>query len=135
MKVDDIHQWLSEKSYWSKHIPYEVVKGAFDNSFCIGVLYEDRQIGYARFITDYNVFAYLADVFVQEEHQGKGLSKTMMAVLMNEEWVKRLRKTMLATLDAHGLYEQFGFAQSVHPERIMEISRPAIYGDESSILR
>ncbi len=129
MQPEAIHQWLSEKSYWSKKIPYELVKRAFDNSYCIGVISKGKQIGYARLITDYASFAYLADVYVEEEHRGKGLAKKMMEILMDLDWVKGLRKLMLATLDAHELYKQFGFAPMAISERYMEISRPIIYGD------
>jgi GNAT superfamily N-acetyltransferase len=129
LQPETIHKWLSEESYWSKHIPFDVVKTAFDNSYCIGVLSGNEQVGYARLITDYATFAYLADVYVLNEHRGKGLSKQMLEVLMQLDWVKGLRKILLATLDAHDLYKQFSFASLVIPERYMEISRPIIYGD------
>ncbi len=132
MNINDVHHWLSTEAYWCKNIPFDVVKTAFDNSYCIGILKDGRQVGYARFITDYAVFAYLADVYVEEAHRGLGLSKKMMEVLMNLDWVKTLRRLTLATLDAHGLYEQFGFKQPALPERLMEITRPAIYGDNSN---
>jgi len=129
LQPEEIHRWLSTESYWSKNIPFELVKLAFDNSYCVGVLHEARQIGYARLITDYTTFAYLADVYVEAEHRGKGLSKRMMELILGQDWVKRLRRLMLATLDAHDLYKQFGFVQPAFPERFMEISRPSIYGD------
>ncbi|WP_276134328.1 GNAT family N-acetyltransferase [Polluticoccus soli] len=129
LQPEAIHKWLSEESYWSKNIPYELVKRAFDNSYCIGILIDNRQIGYGRLITDYTTFAYLADVYVEEEHRGQGLSRKMMEVLMEQAWVQGLRKVMLATLDAHGLYAKFGFTPMVISERYMEISRPIIYGD------
>jgi GNAT superfamily N-acetyltransferase len=127
-----IHKWLSEKSYWSKKIPYDLVKTAFDNSYCIGILKDGLQVGYARFVTDYASFAYLADVYVEEEHRGQGLAKKMMEILMELDWVKGLRKIMLATLDAHELYKQFSFDVPALPERYMEISRPIIYGDQNN---
>lgn len=132
MHIDQIHKWLSEKSYWSQNIPIETVRKAFDHSFCIGVLSGEEQIGYARLVTDYATFAYLADVFVKEEHRGKGLSKKMMEALMDLDWVKQLRRIMLATLDAHELYAQYGFQPLSKPERIMEITRPGIYNDNSN---
>ncbi|RYD56418.1 MAG: GNAT family N-acetyltransferase [Sphingobacteriales bacterium] len=135
LQPEAIHRWLSEESYWSKHIPFSVVKTAFDHSYCIGVLKDGVQVGYARFVTDYATFAYLADVYVEEAHRGQGLSKKMMEVLMELGWVKGLRRIMLATLDAHGLYEQFGFTAPAIPERCMEITRPVIYGDKESALR
>jgi GNAT superfamily N-acetyltransferase len=135
LQPNAIHRWLSEESYWSKHIPYSVVKTSFDNSYCIGVLKDDLQIGYARFVTDYATFAYLADVYVEEPHRGQGLSKKMMELLMDLDWVKGLRRIMLATLDAHSLYEQFGFAAPAIPERCMEINRPVIYGDTENVCK
>ena len=133
LKPEKVHQWLSTKSYWSKDIPYETVKNAFDHSYCIGVLKDKDQVGYARLITDYTTFAYLADVYVEEEHRGKGLSRKMMEIMLDQSWVKGLRRIMLATLDAHELYKQFGFVQPAFPERFMEINRPAIYGDQKNI--
>ncbi len=127
LQPEAIHAWLSVHSYWSKGISLPVVQEAFQNSFCIGILYKNTQIAYARFITDYAIFAYLADVFVQEEHRGIGLSKLMMQHLMALPWVQKLRVTLLATQDAQGLYSQYGFAALDHPERFMQIRRPDIY--------
>ena len=127
MKLDQIHRWLSERSYWAEGIPYDTVKTTFDHSFCIGMLQGDTQVGYARMVTDYAVFGYLADVFVLEEHRGKGLSKIMLRLLLSPDWVVGLRGIRLATKDAQGLYEQFGFTLCKNPERQMEITRPGIY--------
>lgn len=121
MQVQRIHHWLSEHSYWAKGIPLQTVEKMVVHSHCIGVFHRDVQIGFARFITDYAVFAYLADVYVEEAHRGLGLSKQMMANLMSEPWVKHLRRLFLATMDAHGLYSQYGFHPVRHPERLMEI--------------
>ncbi len=129
MQLDAIHRWLSTEAYWSKNIPYKTVESAFNNSFCIAVLHCGKQIGYARLITDYTTHAYLADVYIEQAHRGKGLSKQMMQVLMDLDWVKKLRRIMLATVDAKGLYEKFGFAAPKHPDRLMEVMQPAIYGD------
>jgi len=129
LQPETIHKWLSENAYWCKHIPFHLVKNAFDNSYTIGAIKDGRQIAYARLITDYSIFGYLADVYVEEQHRGKGISKKMMELLMNEDWVKNLRVLMLATVDAKGLYEKFGFTDPKYPERLMQITRPAIYGD------
>jgi len=131
LQVSDIHRWLSTKSYWAQGIPLETVQRAFINSFVVGVIHKSRQVGYARFITDYAVFAYLADVYVEEEHRGNGLSKAMMELLMGQSWMIGLRKLLLATLDAHGLYEQYGFKPLHFPERIMEITRMNLYQAEN----
>jgi GNAT superfamily N-acetyltransferase len=135
MQPETIHRWLSTKAYWCKDIPYDTVKLAFDNSYCAGVLKEGKQVGYARLITDYATFAYLADVYLEEEHRGKGLSKQMMNTLMEEDWVKKLRRIMLATVDAHTLYRGYGFKEPKFPDRLMEITRPEIYGDTQNTCR
>lgn len=121
MQPEPIHRWLSERSYWAKGIPLKTVQTVIAHSFCIGVFADDVQIGFARFVTDYAVFAYLADVYVEEEHRGLGLSKQMMETLMAQPWIAGLRRLMLATMDAHGLYAQHGFKPLAHPERVMEI--------------
>ena len=127
MQIAQIHKWLSEQSYWAANIPYDTVKTAIENSFCIGVLLNDEQVGLARLITDYAVYGYLADVYIVEAHRGKGLSKKMMETVFNLDWVKKLRGVKLATKDAHTLYEKVGFSSLKFPERMMEISRPDIY--------
>lgn len=127
MQVDAIHAWLSEKSYWVKGIPYDTVKKAFDNSYCIAVLKNGKQVGYARLVSDYATIAWLGDVYIEEEHRGQGLSKKMMETLFNLDWVLKLRKVFLGTLDAHGLYVQYGFESIAEPERWMEITRANIY--------
>jgi len=131
MIPEDIHRWLSGYSYWARDIPFDVFKRSFDHSFCTGVLYEGRQIGFARLITDYATFAYLADVFVTEEHRGKGLSKQMMETIFGLDWVEGLRRIVLATVDAHGLYRQFGFTAPTHPERLMERATGQRYTSQS----
>ena len=125
----DVFKWLSEVSYWAKYMPRETFMASFNNSFCIGAVIDGVQVGYARLITDYATYAYLADVYVLENHRGRGISKIMMEELFNIDWVKGLRRIMLATKDAHELYKKIGFKNSNFPERIMEIVRPNIYGD------
>lgn len=127
-----IHKWLLEESYWAKQVPFDVVKQSFDHSFTIGALKNGEQVAYARLVTDYATFAYLADVYVLEEHRGKGLSKNMMQVLVDIDWVKKLRRIMLASVDAKELYRRYGFTEPKYPERLMEIIRPGIYGDEQN---
>lgn len=131
LQPDIIHHWLSTESYWAKGIPYPLFKASFDHSFVIGALHNGRQVAYARLITDYATFGYLADVYVESDHRGHGISKTMMDMMMELDWVKGLRRVMLATLDAHGLYEQYGFDQPKFPARLMEITRPNIYEQKS----
>lgn len=130
MQVAAIHKWLSEQSYWVKGIPFDAVKNGFDNSFCVGILKDGVQVGYARLISDYSTIAYLADVYVEEKHRGQGLSKKMIEVLLELDWVKGLRKILLGTLDAHSLYTRYGFEPLGEISRWMEISRPDIYKNE-----
>lgn len=122
MDVSAIHDWLTHHSYWAQGIAYETVKTAFDHSFVIGVLLNGKQVGYARLVTDYVIFAYLADVYILEAHRGQGLSKAMLARLFELDWVQKLKRIMLGTADAHLLYEQFGFTAPKQPHRWMEKS-------------
>jgi GNAT superfamily N-acetyltransferase len=129
MQPNVVHEYLSTKTYWAKFVPYDTVLTSFNNSFCIGALFDGQQIAYARLVTDYSTFAYLADVYVEEAHRGKGISKKMMDILMDIDWVKNLRRIMLASLDAKELYRKYGFTEPKYPDRLMEITRPNIYGD------
>lgn len=116
-----IHHYLSEESYWAKHIPMEIVKKSIEGSLCFGVYDKDKQIGFARVITDYATFGYLADVFIDKNYRGKGLSKQLMRFILDWDSLKGLRRFMLATLDAHGLYTQFGFESMEGNKRLMGI--------------
>lgn len=129
MFPEDVHKWLSEVSYWAKHIPYDTFLLSYNNSFCIGAVKDGQQVAYARLVTDYATFGYLADVYVHDDYRGQGISKIMMRELFSLDWVKSLRRLMLATLDAHDLYRQVDFKELTFPARIMEITRPNIYGD------
>ena len=124
-----VHKWLSEESYWATNIPFDIVKTAFENSYTAGVLHDGQQVAYARFITDYATFAYLADVYVIAAYRGQGLSKQLIRFMLDQPWVDRLRKISLATLDAHGLYRQFGFGPVALPERLMERAGTIKYSD------
>lgn len=127
MQIDAIHDFLSTKSYWAKNIPIEVVKKAISNSIPFGIFYDGRQIAFARVITDKATFAYLADVYVLEEFRGQGLSKWLLEFILQQEDLKNLRRFILATWDAHKLYEQFGFKLLEKPERMMEIKNENPY--------
>jgi GNAT superfamily N-acetyltransferase len=122
-----IHKYLSTESYWAKKIPVALVQKAIEGSFCFGIYKKDdlnkiRQIGFARVITDNATFGYLADVFILEEHRGIGLSKWLMQEIINHQELQGFRRWMLATRDAHKLYEQFGFTAIDKPERIMQLT-------------
>jgi GNAT superfamily N-acetyltransferase len=127
MNIKAVHAFLSEQSYWAKNIPFEIVETALRNSFCIGAFSQKKQIAFARLITDYSTFAYLADVYVLPQYRKQGISKLLMENIMNLDWVSRLRRFMLATLDAHQLYQQYGFKPLEFPERFLEINTHNIY--------
>ena len=119
MDVDVVHRYLSEESYWAKGIAREIVERSIAHSLCFGAFDGDAQVGFARVITDYATFAYLADVFVLESHRGRGISKDMMAAIVAHPRLQSLRRWHLVTRDAHGLYEQYGFEALDAPERHM----------------
>lgn len=121
LDVPYIHQYLSKESYWAQNIPIEIVHQAIEGSLCFGIYFYEKQVGFARVITDYATFGYLADVFVDKEHRGKGLSKELMRFIMSYDMLKGLRRFMLATKDAHGLYARFGFVPLKEPARFLEI--------------
>jgi GNAT superfamily N-acetyltransferase len=120
MHPDDVFEWLSERSYWAKGMTRAIFDSSFEHSYCVGAIYDGRQVGYGRLVTDFSVFGYLADVYVAEEHRKQGISMKMMEMLFAPDWVQGLRRIMLATTDAHGLYRQFGFTECKHPEKLME---------------
>lgn len=121
MDFEVIHGFISN-SYWAQGISKELLHKALANSLCFGVFDKDnQQVAFGRLITDKATFAYLADVFVLGSHRGLGLSKLMMAAIMEHPELQGLRRIMLATRDAHGLYAQFGFKAVDAPETLMQI--------------
>jgi N-acetylglutamate synthase-like GNAT family acetyltransferase len=127
--VGYIHQFLSN-SYWAENIPIETVRQSIKGSLSFGVFERDHQIGFARVITDHTTFAYIADVFIDESHRGKGLSKWLMEIILKHPSLQGLRRILLATRDAHGLYAQFGFTSIKEPQRWMQIHNPDVYSRE-----
>jgi GNAT superfamily N-acetyltransferase len=127
LDLDVIHGFLSS-CYWAKGIPREIVARSIKHSLCFGV-YDGSgaQVGFARVISDFATYAYIADVFVLESHRGQGLGKLLMEGITQHPELQGLRRWSLSTLDAHGLYAQFGFTSLKWPERYMEILRPGIY--------
>jgi len=121
ISVDAVHQYLSTQSYWAQQIPLETVRRSIAHSICFGIYKDGLQIGFARWITDTATFAYLADVYVEKEFQGQGLSKKLMTLMMFHEDLQGLRRYQLATRDAHGLYSQFGFNPLEDPDSVMAI--------------
>jgi GNAT superfamily N-acetyltransferase len=122
-----IHDFLSNHSYWAKNMPVEVLKKAIENCLTFGVYYDDQQVGFARVISDFATFAYLADVFILEAHRKKGLSRQLMQEILQHQALQGLRRFMLATQDAHALYASFGFTPLTHPEWFMQIHNPHVY--------
>lgn len=127
LDVEVIHRFLAEESYWSAGIPRATVERAIQNSLCFGVYHGTAQVGFARIVTDRSTFALLADVFILADHRGKGLSKHLMRCVREHEDLQGLRRLLLLTSDAHGLYRQFGFEELRSPSRFMEVFRPDIY--------
>jgi GNAT superfamily N-acetyltransferase len=123
LQPDAIHAYLT-RSYWSPGIPKEVVARGIENSMCFGIYQGESQVGFARVITDKASFAYLADVYVLEEHRGQGLSKRLVGEILAHPELQGLRRVLLATADAHGLYAQFGFKALAAPDRMMEVRIP-----------
>jgi GNAT superfamily N-acetyltransferase len=126
LDIDLIHQFLAT-SYWAAEIPREIVERSIRHSLCFGVYRLSSQIAFARVISDFTTFAYLADVFVLPEHRGRGVSKLLMQTILSHPDLQGLRRFVLATQDAHGLYAQFGFEPLANPSDFMTIHRPDIY--------
>lgn len=122
-----VHRFLSLQSSWAKGISFDLVERSMANSLCFGGFAGKDQIAFARVISDYSTFANLVDVFVLPEHRGKGYSKALMAAVFAHPDLQGLRRFTLATGDAHGLYEQFGFSAPLYPQSLMERYFPGMY--------
>lgn len=131
LDIATIHGFLTT-SYWAVGIPIEIVKKSIQHSLNFGLFQRERQIGFARLITDYATYAYLADVFILEPYRGRGLSKWLMQVIVAHPDLQGLRRWTLFTRDAHGLYRQVGFTSLAIPERAMERSFPDVYKQQSA---
>jgi GNAT superfamily N-acetyltransferase len=127
LDLDVIHGFLTN-CYWAKGIPREVVARSVKHALCFGVYDGSHvQIGFARVISDFATIAYIGDVFVLEKHRGSGLGKWLMQCIIEHPALQNLRRWILTTLDAHGLYSQVGFTPVKAPERYMELHRPDVY--------
>ena len=126
LDLDAIHAFLSS-SYWAEGIPRAVVERAITGSICFGLFHGERQVGFARVITDRATFAYLADVYVLEDYRGRGLGTWLIETVIAHPDLHGLRRFVLVTRDAHGLYEKFGFTALARPEYYMESHRPDVY--------
>ncbi|MCO6510514.1 MAG: GNAT family N-acetyltransferase [Aridibacter famidurans] len=127
LQIEVIHSYLKEESYWARERTREQTVAAIENSICFGLYEGPEQIGFARVVTDLATFAYLGDVFVLPSHQGKALGKWLMEVIISHPDLQGFRRWVLATRDAHKLYEKYGFTGLKHPERWMEKAAPNAY--------
>ncbi|HQZ97179.1 MAG TPA: GNAT family N-acetyltransferase [Pyrinomonadaceae bacterium] len=127
LNIDVIQSFLQNDSYWAQTRTIEQTRTAIDNSICFGLFDGERQIGFARVVSDCATFAYIGDVFVINEYRGRGLSKWLMEVIVSHPDLQGLRRWVLATRDAHGLYAQYDFNPLVHPDRWMERTAPDAY--------
>jgi GNAT superfamily N-acetyltransferase len=126
LDLEVVHGYLS-RSYWAAGVPEDVVRRSIENSLCFGVYRGEEQAGFARVVTDRATFAYLADVFVLEEHRGQGIGKWLVEVILSHPELQGLRRWMLATRDAHDLYRRYAFTELARPGLFME-RKDASYG-------
>ena len=129
-----VHAYLT-RAYWSVGIPISTVRRAAAHSLCFGMYRDGEQVGYARAITDRATFAYLADVYVLEAHRGQGLGKWLIEQVLAHPDLLDLRRFMLVTRDATGLYARYGFQSPVDPSGIMQIRRSDPYANEQRTAR
>lgn len=127
MDVVAIHDFLSKYSGWSDNIPFERVKTSIDNSLNFGLFHKQKQIGFARVISDFSTIAYLGDIYVLDDYRGQGLSKKMMDAVINHPNLQGLRRWILLTSTADWLYEKYGFKKIPNPEVYMELYNPNVY--------
>ena len=127
LDIDAVHAFLSQQSYWANGIARAKFENALQHSLPFGAYRNGAQVGFARVISDFETFAYLADVFVDEAHRGRGVSKLLLGAVLAHPQLVSLRRWMLGTRDAHGLYSQFGFIPLEEPGRWMELSNPDVY--------
>ena len=127
LDIKEIHRFLSTQAYWSLNIPFSKVEEAVTHSLNFGLYYNKRQIGYARVISDFASIAYLGDVYVLQDFRGRGLSKWLMKTIMEYPELQGMRRWILSTADAHGLYKQFGWVPVAYPERWMEVHNREVY--------
>lgn len=127
LNIPFIHQFLS-KSYWAKDIPLTILEKSIENSCCFGLYLDQEQVGFARVVTDYATFGYVSDVFIQENHRRKGLSIWLMECILNYAELQGFRNWVLATADAHTLYQKFGF-KDIESDFFMRLKLKEHYSD------
>ena len=127
LDISLIHDFLCNKSYWAKGIPFETVKRSIENSVCFGIYDDPNQIGFARVITDKSTFGYVGDVFILDKYRGKGLSKWLIECIMKHPELQGFRRWIILTRDAHELYKKYGFIPVKKPQNYMENHNPDVY--------
>jgi GNAT superfamily N-acetyltransferase len=125
--LDRVHAWLAHQSYWAEQIPKGVFRRAVTGSLCFGAIERDATVGFCRVISDRATFAYVSDMFVDPQQRGRGIAKALMAAILAHGDLQNLRRWVLVTADAHGLYARHGFAALAAPERFMERRDPEVY--------
>jgi GNAT superfamily N-acetyltransferase len=130
LDIEAIHDFLCNQSYWSKNIPIDTVRKSAEHSLNFGLFHVDKQIGYARVISDFSTIAYLGDVYVLTEYRGNGLSKWLMEEVMNHPELQGLRRWILLTSSAHELYKKFGWKEVARPDVYMELFNPNVYQEK-----
>lgn len=127
LNIEKIHRFLTKQSTWAQGIDYQTVKNSIEHSVCIGAYLDGVQVGFCRVITDWSTFGNLVDVIVWPEFRGQGISKRLMQAVIGHDSVQGIRRLTLATSNAHGLYQQFGFTGLSKPETFMERYNPDVY--------
>ncbi|WP_271785438.1 GNAT family N-acetyltransferase [Aquimarina algiphila] len=129
LDINAIHDFLSTKAYWCLNIPKEKVEISIKNSICFGLYKKNKQIGFARVITDFSTIAYLGDVYILEEYRGKGLSKWLIKTIMDFPKLEGLRRWILLTGDAHELYRKYGWTDLADSSKWMELHNKNVYSN------
>jgi GNAT superfamily N-acetyltransferase len=131
LDIPFIHNWMANESYWAADIPLKLLERTLENSLCFGVYQNDgTQVGFGRVVTDFTTIAWLTDVFITEEHRGKGLSRFLMDTILAHPELRVVRRWLLGTDHAHGLYRKYGFKNLDHPENFLTKHRSQMYQDE-----
>jgi GNAT superfamily N-acetyltransferase len=120
LDLDFIYRFLTEESYWGKGLPRNKFEISIKESICFGVYLDEKQIGFARIISDKSTFAYLAEIFIDKDYRGLGLSKWLLQYIVNHPYFEGIRRFLLATADAHQLYHKFDFGELNKPENFLE---------------
>jgi ribosomal protein S18 acetylase RimI-like enzyme len=127
LDVPLIYRYLSEQSSWAVGIPRGVVERSIENSLCFGGYVEGRQVAFARVVTDFSTYASLVDLFVLPDYRGRGYARRLLETMLEHPSLQKLRRFTVATTDAQGLFEKFGFAPPQRPDTLLEHFCPNIY--------